>query len=317
MPPKKAPAKKAPAVKKAATTTKKAAAVKKATQKKPAGVVKKTSSKTGSAGKKDAGTPTIRPRRLRTLTPAKKQSELPFSPNAEIYESWAVRQGFHKERAKEIFRLYGAAAVKACGYDQSVLMNACFNLAWQESARSISPKTGFRSGDGSVEARWGRCDDNHKAECSQWTRKTVKMELLEKDQTERQKAFFAVPYHLDDITYGTVKEEKEWAEGRKLAACYLEHPDEGNEVVQGKRSKTKKTPVKKTAVAPTPAEKTPVRKGSTIKKTATKSVTNGGVKKAKTPVKKTPKTPTKTTKTPAKKAVKTQTGGGPVNPKFG
>jgi hypothetical protein len=290
MPPKKAPAKKAPAAKKAA----KKATSKKATPERPAGVVKKnTPSKTASTVKKPTkatATPkSARPKPTREIFGdiRKSQSQLPYSPDTDVSGPLrSLGEESERERAAEIFRLYGGAAVEACGYDQTVLLNACLDIAFNESAGSVNDN-GWRYTDGTLETRYGKCDLNHYADWRLWISRLGKMrtimeELVQKDQTERQKVFFAVGNHSANTPlhlYGDSKEvEKKWKDARALAAYYKKHPEKGNSVPGKKPASTpkvKKTPVEKVVPASTtkktPTKKTSATKGSTVKKPATKA----------------------------------------------
>jgi hypothetical protein len=329
----KAPAKKAGSKK--ATATKKATP-KKATPKKPSGVVKKkTADKPASAVKKPAKaakklTPAERtrskPATLPTSTratrskdpkPPPRAGETPYHPNKDVSRDLQLLHPISAEiekRAAELYRLYGRAAIDAGGDDQTVLLNACLDFAFKEDPRSLTAD-GWRTND-DLEHRYGMVDDHHRGNAVYWMRQSGPMKeairpLIGKSQTDRMKAFYALPSHLksvDALVRATQEERERWRELRELAVHYLNHPDEGNKITKMRLEqepttvaatspeKENKTSANEAPAKKTPAKKTPAKNSTsaTVKKSASKpkstSSSKAGVVKKKKKITRTPAT---------------------------
>ena len=304
----KAPAKKAGSKK--ATASKKATP-KKATPKKASGVVKKkTADKPASAVKKPAKaakklTPAERtrskPATLPTSTratrskdpkPPPRAGETPYHPNKDVSRDLQLLHPLSAEigeRAAELYRLYGRAAINAGGDDQTVLLNACLDFAYKEDPRSLTAD-GWRTDDGGVERRYGMVDDHHQGDAVYWMRQGRVMKeairpLIGKSQTNRMKVFSALPPHSelhDALVHATQEERERWRKLRELAVYYLDHPDQGNKITKMRleqepptvaatsSKKDNKTSANEATAKKTPTKKTPAKKNTSaaVKKSA-------------------------------------------------
>jgi hypothetical protein len=174
-------------------------------------------------------------------------------------------------------------------------------------------------------------DDHHRGNAVYWMNQGRVMReairpLIGKSQTDRMKAFYALPSHLksvDALVRATQEERERWRESRELAVYYMNHPDEGKKITKmrleeetttvpvaatsPKKENQKsaneapaktpaKTPAKKTPAKKTPAKKTPAKKSTsaTVKKSASKpkstSSSKAGVVKKKKEITRTPAT---------------------------
>lgn len=301
MPPK-APVKEAVAAKKTSTGSKNVIAAKKAT--------KPTS--THGTRSKDPKPPPL-------------AGETPYHPKKDVTRDlhWlGPRSASIAKRAAELYRLYGQAAIDAAGDDQTVLLNVCLDFAFDEDPTTLDAE-GWRCSD-DLEHRVGKVDEKHRGNAVYWMQKGGVMRdaikpLIGKSQTDRMKAFYAVPNHIQSIDYGGTEEDQErWRKTRALAIYYKNHPDAGKKITKTPTAKemttkkvatcakenntpaiknasgvcasaasAEKTPAKKT----TAAKKTPAKKGSSaVKKSASTSKKAGVVKNTKK--KTTKKTPT-------------------------
>jgi hypothetical protein len=315
MPPKKAAAKKAAAT---TTTTKKATPKKSAastgktpskatstkkTCSKLAGVTKKkTPAKTPRAVRKSPKPTHTRSTRTNDPDPPSPFGSKPYSPNTYV-DGMLRRLGgedWQRERAAELYRLHGREAIKKCGDDQTVLLNACLTLAWMEDSKSFGTSGMIKEGrctDGTCESRYGMVDAKHAHEQVKWMSRMGAMEgviarLMHPHQIAEQKHNFTDGTMRNPLTLPDGLKDDEDSSGRSGSS--------GNPVSRPLSGVKKSATKTKAAVKKTPLKSAGATKKRTPSKadnTAEKSVT-----KSKTGVKKTPSKPTGVTKkTPTKK----------------